>query len=349
MSLHSSPRASTSDTALEQALRDKLARRAQATGSLGELEALAVRIGLIQNSLKPALRDPQLMVFAADHGLAADGLPPSPLATTSECVHRLLGAKLAVSVFAQLQGIEWWVADAGMVEPMTPHARLLARKIAHGTRNARLTTAMQIEQAHAAIRAGMEIGDALHGNVVACAAVGRGANESAALLLSQLTGADVRGFLRPDEDHALDNSAHSRLVMHLGQALARHRAVTEPVEVVAALGGFDIAMMVGLMLVVASKRSIIVVDGLPAVAALMVAARISPSVADYCIFSRSNNHPGLDRALALFNSAAMLELGMESVDGTSTSLVWPMLRSAAALLTELAEGEEPGANLPALI
>lgn len=345
MSLNSSTSVSTSNAGLERALLDKLAKRAQATGSLGELEALAVRIGLIQNSIKPHLQDPQLMVFAADHGLAADGLPPSPFAATSDCVLRVLGAKLALSVFAQLQGIQWWVADAGMVEPMAPHARLLARKIAHGTRNARLAMAMQVEQAHAAIRAGMEIGDALHGNVVACAAIGRGANESAALLLSQLSGADVRSFLRPDGDHALDNSAHSRLVVHLGEALARHRATTEPAEVLAALGGFDIAMMVGLMLVVASKRSVIVVDGLPAVAALMVAARIKPSVADYCIFSRSNHHPGLDRALALFNSSAMLELGMETLDGTSTSLAWPMLRSAATLLSELSEDDTPGLSL----
>ncbi|MES2890305.1 MAG: nicotinate-nucleotide--dimethylbenzimidazole phosphoribosyltransferase [Pseudomonadota bacterium] len=345
MSLNNSPSASTSNAVLERALRDKLKRRAETTGSLGELEALAVRIGLIQNSLKPTLKHPQLMVFAADHGLAADGLPQGLVPSTSECVHRLLSAKLALSVFAQIQGMQWWVADAGMAEPLAPHARLMLRKIGHGTRNARLTSAMQVEQAHAAIRAGMEIGDALHGNVVACAAVGVGANESAALVLSHLTGIDVRGLLAPALD-PMEQPLQVRLGTHMGQALERHRALSEPVDVLAALGGFDIAMMVGLMLVVASKRSVIVVDGLPAVAALMVASRITPSVADYCIFSRSNSHPGLDRALALFNSAAMLELGMESVDGTGTTLVWPMLNSAAALLTEVAEGEEPGPTLP---
>ncbi len=348
MSLNTLPSTPTATPLLAQALHHKLNRRAETSGSLGELEALAVRIGLIQNTLNPRLRDPQLMLFAADHGLAEDGLSPGLWASTSECVHRLLQGQLVASVFAQVQGIQWWVADAGMVEPVAPHARLLARKQAHGTHNARLGNAMQTEQAQAAIRAGMEMGDALHGNVVACACIGLGANESAALVLSQLTGADLQGFLRP-ANRSTEAATGAQLLTHLKQALERHRAVSEPVDVLAALGGFDMAMMVGMMLVLASKRSLMIVDGLPAIAALMVAARVNPAVTDFCVFSRSNTHPGLDRALALFKSTAMLELGMESIDGTSTSLVWPMLLSAAALLTEVADNEGLAPLLPSTL
>ena len=105
--------------------------------------------------------------------------------------------------------------------------------------------------------------------------------------------------------------------------------------------------MVGVMLVAGSKRHLIIVDGLPACAALMVAARIAPAVTDYCVYCRSHSHQGLDQALKLFHASALLELGMESTDGTGATLAWPLLRSAAALLTEVAEGEEPGPTQPA--
>ena len=115
----------------------------------------------------------------------------------------------------------------------------------------------------------------------------------------------------------------------------------------AAYGGFEIAMMVGLMLVAASKRHLIMIDGMSACAALMVAARIAPTVTDYGIFCRSHNHPGLTRALGLFHTSALLELGMESTDGTGATLAFPLVKSAAALLTEVAEGEDPGPSQPA--
>ena len=87
--------------------------------------------------------------------------------------------------------------------------------------------------------------------------------------------------------------------------------------------------------------------GMPACAALMVASRIAPAVTDYCVYCRSHSHQGLDVALSLFHTSALLELGMESLDGTGATLAWPLVRSAAALLTEVAEGEDPGPTHPA--
>jgi len=116
--------------------------------------------------------------------------------------------------------------------------------------------------------------------------------------------------------------------------------------VLAAFGGFEMAMMVGVMLVAGSKRHLVVVDGMPACAALMVAARIAPAVTDYCVYARSHSHQGLDQALALFHASALLELGMESTDGTGATLAWPLVRSAAALLSEVAEGEDAGPTHP---
>jgi len=335
----------TSNPLLEQALHEKLQRRNEIGGSLGELEPLAVRLGMMQNTLKPRFRDPQLLIFAADHGLAVDGIQGLRGRNTQEQVQQLLANQLPLTVFARSQQLEITVVDCGIAENLAVHDRLLMRKIAHGTRNARVTAAMSVEQAHAGMRAGMEIGDKLRGNVVICAGIGVGSHESAALVLARLTDTPVRDLVMSGLQMDKDELAHMLVILQGAQG--RHRDVTDPVEVLAAFGGFEVAVMAGVMLMAASKRHLLMVDGLPAFAALMLAARIAQPVTDYCVFCRSHSHRGLDQALNLFRASALLELGMESTDGTGATLAWPLVRSAAALLTEVADGEDPGPSRPA--
>jgi nicotinate-nucleotide--dimethylbenzimidazole phosphoribosyltransferase len=334
----------TSNPLLERALREKLLRRNEAGGGLGELEPLAVRIGLMQNTLKPRFRDPQLLVFAADHGLAVDGIQGPQGKQTHELVHQLLTNQLPLTVFARSQQLDLAVVDCGVAENLAAHDRLLMRKIAHGTRNARATSAMSVEQAHAGMRAGMEIGDKLRGNLTILAGIGVGAHQSAALVLSRLADCPVRDLVLSGPAMSADELAHLMLIAQGAQS--RHRDVTDPVEVLAAFGGFEVAVMVGVMLMAASKRHLLLVDGMPACAALMLAARIAQPVTDYCVFCRSHGHLGLDQALNLFRASALLELGLETMDGTGAALAWPLVKSAAALLTEVADGEDPGPSRP---
>ncbi len=344
MSVDRSLIAPTSKPLLEGALKEKLLRRAEATGSLGELEPLAIRLGLMQNTLKPRFRDPQLVIFAADHGLAVDGIVAPQRRQTHEQVRQLLTGQLPVSVFARIQGLELSVVDCGVADVVTPHDHLIRRKIAHGTRNARVGPAMTVDQAHAAIRAGMEIGDTLRGNLVAVAGIGVGSHESAALVLSRLTNSAVRDLIVSGPQMNPELLGHLMTIVQGAQA--RHKDVADPVEVLAAFGGFEVAVMVGVLLVAASKRHLIMIDGMAACAALLVASRIATPATDYCVFCRSHTHRGLDQALNLFRASALLELGMESTDGTGAALAWPLVRSAAALLTEVAEGEDPGPSRP---
>ena len=334
----------TTNPLLEKALREKLQRRNEAGGSLGELEPLAVRLGLMQNTLKPGFHHPQLLVCAADHGLAVDGLNAADPRRTADTVGMLLRNELPLTVFARTQGMSVQVIDCGIADELPPHENLVVRKIAHGTRNARATSAMSVAQAHAAMRAGMEIADQLVGNVTVLAGVGTGAHESAALVLSRLTDCSVRDLVMSSTE--MDSDRLAQLLVILQGAQGRHREIVEPVEVLAAFGGFEVAVMVGVMLMAASKRHLLMIDGLPACAALMAAARIAPPVTDYCVFCRSHTHLGLDQALNLFRASALLELGMDSTDGTGATLAWPLVKSAGALLTEVADGEDPGPTRP---
>jgi nicotinate-nucleotide--dimethylbenzimidazole phosphoribosyltransferase len=343
----------TSNPLLEKALRDKLQRRNELGGSLGELEPLAIRIGLMQNTLKPRFRRPQLVICAADHGLAVDGIGRKDqnarhyLRPTRITVQQLLTHQLPLAVFARAQQIDATVVDCGLADDIPGHDRLLMRKIAHGTRNCRVVMAMSLEQAHAGMRAGMEIGDKLPGNAAVLAGIGVGTHESAALVLARLTDSPVRDLIVSGPE--MDPQRLARLTALTQAAQLRHREITEPIEVLAAFGGFEVAVLVGIMLMAASKRHLLIVDGLPACAALMVASRIAQPVTDYCVFCRSHSHRGLDQALNLFRASALLELGMEGVDGTGATLAWPMIQSAAALLTEVADGEEPGPSSPGVL
>jgi nicotinate-nucleotide--dimethylbenzimidazole phosphoribosyltransferase len=334
----------TSNPLLERSLLEKLSRRAEAAGSLGELEPLAVRLGLMQSSLKPRFYEPQLVMFAADHGMAVDGIDTANRHQTCQQVQQLLTGRLPVAVFARIQRLALTVVDCGVAEDLPAHEQLLTRKIAHGTRNARMTSAMTLDQAHAAMRAGMEIGDTLRGNMVICAGIGVGSHLSAALVLSRLTDTPVRELLESGPQMEPDKLAHQLAIAH--GALGRHRELSESIEVLAAFGGFEMAMMVGVMLVAASKRHLLLIDGMAACAALMLASRIATPVTDYCVFCRSHGHHGLDKALHLFRASALLELGMSSTDGTGATLAWPLVRSAAALLTEVADGDDPGPSRP---
>jgi nicotinate-nucleotide--dimethylbenzimidazole phosphoribosyltransferase len=345
MSVQRSLIAPTGNSVLEKGLVEKLRRRRELGGSLGELEPLATRLGLIQGTLNPRIHKPQLLVFAGDHGIAVDGISHAPPGSTAKLVQQLVARQVPLGVFASVNGMDLSVVDSGVADPVAPHARLLARKIAHGTRNSRVTSAMSLEQAHAAIRAGMEISDALPGNVVAFAGVGVGTHEAAAAIIARLTGAELRALLNPGPQGSAEELAHQLLVLQ--NALSRHRDMQDPVEVLAAIGGFEIAMMVGAMLVAASKRHVVVADGIAACAAVVVAARIAAAVTDYCVYTRSRRHPGLDAAFTPLQGGALLEMGLDSIDGTGAALALPLIRSAAALLSDTPEGEDAGPSLPA--
>ena len=333
--------APTAHPSLEQALAAKLKRRSETVGSLGELEPLAIRLGLIQNTLKPRFRHPQMLVFAGDHGLVVDGLA-QPGQSTSLQVRQLLTGQLPLPVFAGIQGLSFTVVDAGVAEKVEPHPRLLARKIAHGTRNCRVGPAMSVEQAHAAIRAGMEIADTLPGNVLACAGIGIGTHETAALVLARLAGVPVRDFIIQGPNMPEDMLTHWTRVLEGAQE--RHANVSDPVEVMAAFGGFEIAMMVGAVLRAASQRRLVVVDGFIAGAAIVVAHALRPAVLDYCVFAHRSDEAGHRLLLEHLGVQPLLDLRMRLGEGSGAALAWPLMASSLLLLEQMASFESAGVS-----
>lgn len=336
---------STTDTMLEFALRQRLAPEGLPERALGRMETLVLQLARAQNGMSIefdllAFDSPQLVVFAADHGIADEGMSPLSPTMTEQMVMQLLRGQAPVNALAELHGFELTVVDAGMANPIAPpgdtrqHGSLLLRKIGYGTRNLMLGPAMSTAQAVSAVHAGMDVVRHLPGNVLALGDVGVANSVSAAMLLSRLCGVPlVDAFGRDDTDTGnLDDTDHVKRVEKLSAAASKHRSAIGPFEALAALGGFEIAMMVGAMLQAASERRVVLVDGFVSGAAALVARGLCPDVVDYLVFTHRAADAGHRLLLIHMQSQPLLDMGLRLGQGTGALLAWPMLLAAQSLL-----------------
>jgi nicotinate-nucleotide--dimethylbenzimidazole phosphoribosyltransferase len=335
---------STADLGLEARLRHKIDHKTKPLGALGALESLALQLALIQRSESPALHSPQMVVFAADHGIAVEGVSAYPQAVTVQMVGNMLAGGAAINVFARQHGFALQVVDAGVAAELPAHPQLQPRKIAMGTKNLCHEPAMSRREAHAALAAGMEVMHALPGNVVAFGEMGIANTSPAALLLARLTGASLEDAT--GRGTGLDDAQLLHKQGVLTRALACHPA-TQPIDVVgelAALGGFEIAMMAGAMLQAASERRVVLVDGFIAGAAALVAGALAPQVRDYLVFCHRSAEVGHRLLLAHLQAKPLLELDLRLGEGTGALLAWPLVQSAANFLNEMASFESAGVS-----
>lgn len=335
---------STADLALQARLRHKIDHKTKPLGALGLLEDLALQLGLIQRSESPALHQPQMVVFAADHGIAAEGVSAFPQAVTVQMVGNMLAGGAAINVFARQHGFALQVVDAGVAADLPAHPQLLPRKIAYGTKNLLREPAMSLAEAQAALTAGMQVMQALPGNVVAFGEMGIANTSPAALLLARLAGTSVEDATGRGTGLDDQQLLHKQAV--LTRALARHPA-TQPLDVMAelaALGGFEIAMMTGAMLQAASERRVVLVDGFIAGSAALVAGALLPQVRDYLVFCHRSAETGHRMLLTQLEAKPLLELDLRLGEGTGALLAWPLVQSAANFLNEMASFESAGVS-----
>jgi nicotinate-nucleotide--dimethylbenzimidazole phosphoribosyltransferase len=341
-SLHLPPIEPTADAALAARLQHRIANKTKPLGALGRLETLALQLGLIQRSETITFDAPQMVVFAADHGIASESVSAFPQAVTLQMVGNMLAGGAAINVFARQHGFALQVVDAGVAAELAAHPQLLQRKIASGTANICEGPAMSTTQALQALHTGMAVLRDLPGNVVAFGEMGIANTSAAALLLARLAGLPLSGVV--GRGTGLDDAqlAHKQAV--LTRALARHDDVREPLAVLAALGGFEIAMMAGAMLQAASERRVVLVDGFIAGAAALVACALVPAAKDYLVFCHRSAERGHHLLLAHLQAAPLLDLDMRLGEGTGALLAWPLLQSASLFLAEMASFDSAGVS-----
>ncbi len=332
----------TRDADLQARLQHKIDHKTKPLGALGQLEDLALQLGLIQRSDTIRLAHPHMVVFAADHGIAAEGVSAFPQAVTVQMVGNMLAGGAAINVLARQHGFALRVVDAGVAGDMADHPSLIQRKIAHGTQNICLGPAMQAAQCHAALQAGCDVVKALPGNVIAFGEMGIANTSAAALLLHRLAGVSLEDATGRGTGLSDPQLLHKQQV--LTRAAAQHPKAVEPLQALAALGGFEIAMMTGAMLQAAAERRVVLVDGFIAGSAALVAHALAPQVKDYMVFCHRSAERGHHLLLAHLQARALLDLGLRLGEGTGALLAWPLLQSSACLMNEMASFESAGVS-----
>lgn len=337
------------DTALKIALQLKIEQKTKPLGALGQLETLALHIGLCQNSLTPCLTKPSIVIFAGDHGVVAAGVSAYPQTVTAQMVANFLAGGAAISVFAKQHGLNLIVVDAGVNADLSPHPQLHHAKIGKGTQNFLTQSAMSQAECLQAIRTGADLVAKQHAagcNCIGFGEMGIGNTSSAALLMHTLTGLPLVNCV--GRGTGLNDKQLAHKVAVLQQALEQNgdwgSQSSTALNALATFGGFEIAMMVGAYLKAAECGMVIMVDGFIASSALLVASTLYPQVLEYCVFSHVSDEQGHQALLSHFNATALLNLNLRLGEGSGIALAYPLLQSAVLFLNEMASFTEAGVD-----
>jgi nicotinate-nucleotide--dimethylbenzimidazole phosphoribosyltransferase len=327
-------------------LQAKIDTKTKPIGALGQLETLALQLGLIQQTLTPQLRNPRILVCAGDHGAAKAGLSAYPQDVTWQMVENFLGGGAAINVLASQAGMQLVVADAGVNHDFDPCNGLLDAKVAYGTANYLDGAAMTAEQRDAAMRHGANAVEAAYANgcnVIGFGEMGIGNTSSASLLTHCLTGVPLADCI--GRGTGLDDAGLARKQLLLGQALAAWTERSDdPAEVLARFGGFEIAMLTGAMIAAAERRMVLLIDGFIVTAALLVAIKMQESVRECCVFAHCSDEAGHSVQLRYLQAQPLLQLGLRLGEGTGAALAYPLLRAACAFLDEMASFDSAGVS-----
>jgi nicotinate-nucleotide--dimethylbenzimidazole phosphoribosyltransferase len=330
------------DTALAARLQHLLDNKTKPVGALGRLEVLAARLGSILGTTDPALDAPQMLVCAADHGLAARGVSAYPSDVTWQMVENFLAGGAAVSVLARQHGLALTVVDCGVRREFAPRDGLLIRKIAAGTADASVGPAMTAAQCEEAIANGMALMRELPGNAVLLGEMGIGNSSAAAMLLARLSDQDIDACTGAGTGLDAAGRAHKREVLR--GVLELHADATDPLAALAAFGGFEIATLVGAVLQAADERRVIVLDGFIASAAVLVANALCPNAVQRCVAAHESAEPGHRLLLQFLGLQPLFELDLRLGEGSGAALAWPLLESSCRILREMASFESAGVS-----
>lgn len=341
---------------LQNDLQQRIDNKTKPPGSLGRLEEIALRAGLIQQTLKPEIRNPHIIVFAGDHGISKTGLVNAyPQEVTRQMVYNFLHGGAAINVFCRQHHITLKVVDAGVnfnfATDFIPSMRdtFICQKTGYGTRNYLNEPAMTEDEAKRAITKGQEVVEVIAENTgcncIGFGEMGIGNTSSATLLMSAITGLSVAACT--GRGAGLNEEQLQSKIKTLEEVFAFHKLESlsaQPISLLSAVGGFEIAMMAGAYLKAAELKMIIVVDGFISCAALLVALGINPEVRNNCIFAHTSHEQGHAAMLRYLDVQPLLHLNLRLGEGTGAALAIPLIQSAVNFLNEMASFEEAGVS-----
>jgi nicotinate-nucleotide--dimethylbenzimidazole phosphoribosyltransferase len=308
-------------------------------GSLGRLETLAVRLAGIQGTAAPHVDAPVVVVCAADHGVVAGGVSAYPQEVTGLMLQGFAAGTAAVGVLARQGGIRLVVADLGVAVPpeiVPGHHPVLDRRVRAGTRNSLVEPAMTRAEAEQAVAHGIGLAASLvddGADVVGLGEMGIGNTTTAGALTAALLDLDPARVTGPGT--GVRGTALAAKVSAVEAILVRHRDASGTWDVLARMGGLEVAALAGVVLGCAARRVPVVLDGLITTAAALVARELAPACVDAMVAGHLSPEPGHAHQLASLGLEPVLDLGLRLGEGSGATLAIPVLRSAVAVLAEM--------------
>jgi nicotinate-nucleotide--dimethylbenzimidazole phosphoribosyltransferase len=331
------------DERARAAARIALDGKTKPRGSLGRIEGLATQIAAVRRSVTPEPLQAAVVVAAADHGVAAEGVSAYPQDVTRQMLDNFASGGAAIAVLARHAGAHLVVVDAGVIEP-SAHAGVRDARMGPGTANATAGPAMTREQALGALRRGRELADELTSagfTVVALGDTGIGNTTSASALSSTLLGLAPAGVCGPGT--GLDAAGVARKVAVVQRMLDRNQLdPDDPLGALAAVGGFEIAFLTGVAIGAADGEAVVLVDGFITAVSALVASRLEPEILGYLVATHRSPEPGHTAILDALELEPLLELELRLGEGSGAALALPLVQQARHILVEMATFAEAG-------
>lgn len=330
---------------LSDQIKSKIDTKTKPLGALGQLEEVAEQVALIQQTLTPVLNKPHIVVFAADHGIAKDGVSAYPQEVTFQMVMNFLAGGAAINVFSRQHNIALKVVDAGVNFDFEENPALINAKTDYGTRSFLHERAMTPEQCESAIEKGAEVVREIHNqgcNVIGFGEMGIGNTSSASMLMHAFTGIPLEECI--GKGTGVDKTGYQQKLSILGEALEKHGVSKDPLQVLSTYGGFEIAMMCGAFLQAAALGVVVLVDGFIASAAFLTAAQFGPQIKDYAVFCHQSEEKGHSGMLDYMGVNPLLNIDMRLGEGTGCAVAYPVLQSAVNFFNEMASFESAGVS-----
>jgi len=330
------------DRSAMTAAEEYQARLAKPPGSLGRLEEISIQLAGITGRVHNALNKKQLLVFAADNGVVAEGVSSAPQSVTKQQTINLMRGKTGAAVLAKHFGCGLTVCDVGMNADIY-ESTVLNRKIAYGTQNICTGPAMTREQTLQAILTGAEIARTVDADVIGVGEMGIGNTTTSSAVLAVLLGADVEAVTGRGGGITEESFRKKKAVIRTAIEVNRPDR-DDVVGVLSKVGGFDLAAMCGAFLGAAAARRPAVIDGLISAAAALCAVRLCPNVRGYLVPSHASFEIGYRLAMEAMDLHPLFDLGMRLGEGSGCPLAFQVLDAACAVINDMATFDEAGIN-----
>ncbi|ACK45514.1 nicotinate-nucleotide--dimethylbenzimidazole phosphoribosyltransferase [Shewanella sp. N2AIL] len=350
VSFQISPVSKTQDPLIQQ----KIDLKTKPPGALGQLESLALQIARVQATDSQQTDQPQntvlkivhptMLVFAGDHGIAAEGVSIAPSEVTRQMVQNFAHGGAAINVFCRQVGFTLEVIDCGILTPVEGVEGIIDQRLGAGTGAIHLEPAMALETVDKGFAMARDLIERHHQagcNLVAFGEMGIGNTSAAAAIMAAIMQLDVIDCV--GRGTGINSETLERKLMLIELALLLHQsALTGPKSVLACLGGFEIVQMTGAMLAAAERKMLVVVDGFIATAAALVAVQIAPNVRDYLIFAHQSDEQGHQRMLEFLQAKPLLSLGLRLGEGTGAALALPLIQASVNFYNQMASFSDAG-------